>query len=102
MLIEIQRPTSELFGDGIDSIQCAFPEFADAFELFLQVKGGVGQPAHPTPLAKRSVFFNDTATTEIYTLSLHDARARFLYRSCFANSNAASSEKETAISPLFP
>ena len=55
MLIEIQRPTSELFGDGIDSIQCAFPEFADAFELFLQVKGGVEQRAHRTRLAKRSV-----------------------------------------------
>src|SRR5258708_31742048 len=27
---------------------------------------------HPTPLS-RFFFFNDTATTEIYTLSLHDA-----------------------------
>src|SRR2546425_11231813 len=27
----------------------------------------------PTPRSSRSFFFNDTATTEIYTLSLHDA-----------------------------
>src|SRR5689334_23566937 len=29
--------------------------------------------ATPTPLPFLSFFFNDTATTEIYTLSLHDA-----------------------------
>src|SRR3712207_7165760 len=29
-------------------------------------------------------FFNDTATTEIYTLSLHDALPIFLYRQIFA------------------
>ena len=28
---------------------------------------------HPSILPSISVFFNDTATTEIYTLSLHDA-----------------------------
>src|SRR5262245_49793033 len=29
--------------------------------------------AFPPPLSVSSFFFNDTATTEIYTLSLHDA-----------------------------
>src|SRR6476660_10399420 len=28
---------------------------------------------HPLPLVSHCFFFNDTATTEIYTLSLHDA-----------------------------
>src|SRR5258708_38499903 len=35
------------------------------FKLFLRVGGGLG--------IARFFFFNDTATTEIYTLSLHDA-----------------------------
>src|SRR2546422_5691111 len=30
-------------------------------------------PAPPLPWSSRFFFFNDTATTEIYTLSLHDA-----------------------------
>src|SRR5690348_17686313 len=30
-------------------------------------------------------FFNDTATTEIYTLSLHDALPIFMYTSCTHN-----------------
>src|SRR5215467_4318953 len=30
-------------------------------------------PPHPAATARATVFFNDTATTEIYTLSLHDA-----------------------------
>src|SRR5258708_2023152 len=35
---------------------------------------GAGQPSREEPAGVvRRVFFNDTATTEIYTLSLHDA-----------------------------
>jgi hypothetical protein len=30
-------------------------------------------PPSPTTAADKKIFFNDTATTEIYTLSLHDA-----------------------------
>src|SRR2546422_4708547 len=32
----------------------------------------------PSPMRRRFFFFNDTATTEIYTLSLHDALPIFL------------------------
>src|SRR2546426_9170618 len=40
-------------------------------------------------------FFNDTATTEIYTLSLHDALPIYLHRSDFADGDAflAAAEK---------
>src|SRR2546421_11755293 len=34
----------------------------------------------PTPVSFSFFFFNDTATTEIYTLSLHDALPIFLAR----------------------
>src|SRR5574337_2066768 len=47
----------------------------------------------PIPTCPSLFFFNDTATTEIYTLSLHDAlpiwRARLV---CFAHRAPASSE----------
>src|SRR2546427_5533769 len=45
----------------------------------------------------RFFFFNDTATTEIYTLSLHDA----LPISCHLNSRATFSKRER-ICDLFP
>src|SRR3712207_9163253 len=35
-------------------------------------------PYHPPFTATRLFFFNDTATTEIYTLSLHDALPIFI------------------------
>src|SRR2546425_12179486 len=38
----------------------------------------------PSPLSPSFFFFNDTATTEIYTLSLHDALPIFNRSSCAA------------------
>src|SRR6267142_6580819 len=42
------------------------------------------QPHHPTLTYFYFFFFNDTATTEIYTLSLHDALPIRLYMPSFS------------------
>src|SRR2546426_8773941 len=40
------------------------------------------QHYHPRPLGACFFFFNDTATTELYTLSLHDALPIFINIGC--------------------
>src|SRR5258708_18504969 len=44
-------------------------------------------------------FFNDTATTEIYTLSLHDALPIFHRSSTDSNRSAAPRESQTSPAP---
>src|SRR6267154_6481633 len=52
----------------------------------------------PPHLALR-FFFNDTATTEIYTLSLHDALPISCSRTCAASPRAASASPPSRSSP---
>src|SRR3712207_6741379 len=51
------------------------PTFPAAFRFFYEARSGEHPPELQSPqnLVFRLFFFNDTATTEIYTLSLHDA-----------------------------
>src|SRR5256884_7635483 len=39
----------------------------------MRLRTALGTPLVPRPILSLFFFFNDTATTEIYTLSLHDA-----------------------------
>src|SRR3712207_7648629 len=47
-------------------------------------------------------FFNDTATTEIYTLSLHDALPIFCQRDRRENAKVSSQQQETLNRPRNP
>src|SRR5438876_4621141 len=59
-------------------------------------------PVYPTSslhsIALHSFFFNDPATTEIYTLSLHDALPIFPSRSPTTTPNGRSSDSMTSAS----
>src|SRR4029450_14068302 len=52
------------------------PARRDARQTAYSALGDTSQRPPPSP--RRVFFFNDTATTEIYTLSLHDALPIFL------------------------
>src|SRR5947209_4269859 len=70
--------------------------------LLLEKKKEIEHPTSSTLLYSSSFFFNSTATTEIYTLSLHDALPIFsrdhAVRSC---SVAGLSDRISRISPAF-
>src|SRR3989441_1079741 len=61
------------------------------------VKGPVEREGHRTARIHPAFFFNDTATTEIYTLSLHDAlpicRRRLVHRARLARVAAAGAHR---------
>src|SRR2546425_69186 len=67
----------------------------------LRVGGGVKGPveregdrtARIHPARERRLFFNDTATTEIYALSLHDALPIFVHRARLARVAAAGAHR---------
>src|ERR1039457_455147 len=54
-----------------------------------------GAPAQPT---RWSFFFNDTATTEIYTLSLHDALPISIWRQSLSPCSPGRSRSDTTTS----
>src|SRR3989454_10007622 len=78
--------------------------FSQEFDSFLFFFLMIRRPPRSTlfPYTSLFFFFNDTATTEIYTLSLHDALpiCFSLVRSCWKRSRSSAMSIDSALVPM--